>query len=491
MSASRSEIRLPVEEQRARTEMALALISTVFTVLGVALQIIESPSGQSLWTAVVGTARAPGTLLAAMAVVAVACLMASVWHAYSSTKRPSGRRGERLIGLLLAVCAVALLVQNQSHWLAVLLLAASLVAWLSGLLPVTGSDLPAHDYARLVGRRAEKLRVLRALAKNRRVFLLTGMGGVGKTALAHEVALALQDRWRFWLPRFECIVWSSAKLRQAGIQGVTDTGLSTYDLDSLLDDIIRQAHCAADYDLATKEKTHQVRDDLRERRVLVVVDNLDTIADAHMDQDPAETVLTFCHQVVALLGERSRLLITSRYALPPEQAESLDLLGLDRRATRRLALSEARRLGVGNVSGATRQAFDDMHHQTGGLPLMIKLLVGIAQYQPLEAALSEISSVRSPRIADTYDYVFSRAWHHLSPISRDILVALTVFAPETGGEYDMARKLGDWPPCLFQQAIGELETMSLLSIVGRAQAGTWLHLHQITHTYVSQVLQHD
>jgi hypothetical protein len=490
-----------MDKGRAKIEFWLTVISTLFTVLGV---LWQPQALGALWQTMLArlgagqAATPPVSPAAPLALLVLATLALASLVAYLNRRRAGGDASRSYAWLaapfLLVLLPLTYLVgrQRQPSWLLIPLAALGLIAWVYWILPRTSADLPAADYDVLVGRGPQLAHLFALLRGQRQVVLLTGIGGVGKTALAYEAVRRLRQPWRLWLPRFERVVWSSAKMVKFGPSGMAATERTGYDLNSLLNDLIRQTDAPISFDAVEQGKRDQVAAYLARRRILLVVDNLDTIADALLGTETAaqreRVFLTFCQLVIALLGVRCRLLITSRYRFAPTEAVTLDLPGLDAPATRRLAQREERRLAVVNIVNASPEELSELFRLTGGVPLMIKLVVGICQHQPVAVALASLSAVASRPVEEGYAYIFDTAWKLLSAAAQRTLIALTTYAPETGGEYRQAAQLLDEPAAAFADAVRELQQMSLVEAVGRGTAGTWLQLHQLTHTYVERVL---
>ena len=149
-------------------------------------------------------------------------------------------------------------------------------------------NLPAPTYNQFVMRARAYAEVVDGLQQRSAVVLITSLGGMGKTSLAREVAahcLAGDGS----LPTFEAVVWVSDKDRE----GATN-------LSMVLDEIARTLDYPGFTSLPFDDKRYEVEQLLRRQRVLLVIDNFETITDG------------------ALLGwllrlpEPSKALVTSR-----------------------------------------------------------------------------------------------------------------------------------------------------------------------------------
>jgi hypothetical protein len=109
---------------------------------------------------------------------------------------------------------------------------ASLHNWLKERQPMAPAPIVgprSNLLARtdFVGREKEKVRVLDALASRAAVVLIDGIGGIGKTALALDVAHLCLEASRGsthgQVPYFASFVWASAKDRQLRLEDLLDT----------------------------------------------------------------------------------------------------------------------------------------------------------------------------------------------------------------------------------------------------------------------------
>ncbi|HZF12892.1 MAG TPA: CHAT domain-containing protein, partial [Thermoanaerobaculia bacterium] len=191
---------------------------------------------------------------------------------------------------------------------------------------VREGDLPRAPAHGFVGRARELLTVQRLL-RNRRVLTLLGEGGQGKTALAVECA-----RWLLDLRRFERVAFAT-------VEDLPDARV-------LLDRLGRQlvpgySVAIAEGTGTEEEKLHRARLPvervLAERRVILVVDNLESVLPPQGQPAPAGL-----EEILALLAGLAqqgdtRLLLTSREAPPaPLDGVAIRLGPLSKREGRAL-----------------------------------------------------------------------------------------------------------------------------------------------------------
>jgi NB-ARC domain len=128
-------------------------------------------------------------------------------------------------------------------------------------------NLPAPTYNQFVMREQALAEVVDGLQQRSAVVLIVGLGGNGKTSFAREVAArCLQDDGD--APRFDAVVWVSDKDRPG-----------TTNLSIVLDEIARTLDYPGFTQFEHDEKRREVEQLLKRQRVLVILDNFETITD--------------------------------------------------------------------------------------------------------------------------------------------------------------------------------------------------------------------
>lgn len=125
--------------------------------------------------------------------------------------------------------------------------------------------LPAPTYCQFVMRQQAYTDVIDGLRQRPAVVL--SLGGMGKTRLAREVATQCLQIGND-APDFDAVVWVSDK-----------DWLGTTTLNTVLDEIARTLDYPGFTSLELEEKRREVEQLLRRQRVLLVVDNFETIND--------------------------------------------------------------------------------------------------------------------------------------------------------------------------------------------------------------------
>jgi tetratricopeptide (TPR) repeat protein len=225
-------------------------------------------------------------------------------------------------------------------------------------------NLPRPDYVSFVGRKNELKWLRERLSPSDRAWLIaiTGIGGVGKSALALDIAHEFCAKYDELPPdeRFDAIVWISAKIEVLTIQGHEPAVLPEALLRNLEDVYTAIARVLNREEItraSIEDQGYVVEKVLKEQKTLLVIDNLESVQD--------ERVRLFLRNLPA----PTKALITSRELL--DIADAWQLKGLSETEADLLIIEETnlRQVSLGSVQ--RRRIYD----LTSGLPLPIKLAV--------------------------------------------------------------------------------------------------------------------
>ena len=170
-------------------------------------------------------------------------------------------------------------------------------------------NLPQPDYGEFVGRKEELAqvhRILRPYPHSRHaVVTIDGIGGIGKSALALEVAHRyLRDYDR--LPeeeRFDAIIWTSAKASVLTADGIAPRQQITRTLDDIYTAIAVTLGREAITRARPEEQAARVTKALTQQRTLLIVDNLETVDDERVNAflrelpAPTKAMVTTRHRI--------------------------------------------------------------------------------------------------------------------------------------------------------------------------------------------------
>ncbi|MEP7189486.1 MAG: tetratricopeptide repeat protein, partial [Roseiflexaceae bacterium] len=226
-------------------------------------------------------------------------------------------------------------------------------------------NLPQRSYTRFVGRQAELKRLTQLLLPHPRsrhfVVTLDGIGGVGKSALALELAYRYRDGYATLAAdeRFEAIVWASAKRTLLTAGGIQQRAQSFNTLADLYREIATVLEQPAILQADAEGRRGLVERALTAQRTLLIVDNLETVDD--------EELLSFLREI----PDPTKVIVTTRHRI--DIAYTIRLNGMPAPDAQALMLVEAARKNVELPAEIT----GDLYRRTGGLPLAIVWSIGL------------------------------------------------------------------------------------------------------------------
>lgn len=349
--------------------------------------------------------------------------------------------------------------------------------------PPLVSQLPGKAYRELVGRDALVDEVMAALRDpiGKWMVAIDGMGGIGKTALAREVAdLCLAERL------FDVVVWEQASKEQF-VSGDRREGTGTLTFENALDAIARKLGALDVPRLKGAEKEARIQALLQAQQVLIVLDNLETAKESQTE---------IARRLRPLLNP-SKALLTSRHRFKGD-LYGTHLPGLDEDGALRFIRQEAEEKHINRVVQAASGELAEIATTTGGSPLALKLVVGQLGHLPLETVLGQLRNVQMPEDeSDESDYVrfykviFFPSWRLLSDDGKKLLISMAHFAPNVGGTYEAVKATSDLAGNLLSRIIDELWRLSFLE-VGESSTLKQVryYLHALTQYFIlSDIVQ--
>ena len=265
-----------------------------------------------------------------------------------------------------------------------------------------------HDDTGLHGRKNEKKELLKYLRKDRvSMAAVTAKGGLGKTALVLEVLrdLAVSDTAPDW---FDRIVYLSAKteeLTASGIEKLASPATSIEEARERLFDELREG----------EETIEEIIDRLGDRRVLVCLDNLETVlTNAQHEKEPGDEFRKFHLNLPASWT----LLVTSRVSV--EGANFVRALErLPKEGAIKMARIYMREQGLVGDS-FSQDDVEKMVDATDRNPLAIRLVIdSIGAGSNLSAAINNTKQ-------DVVRYSYRNLIDQLSGVARELLECLFI-----------------------------------------------------------------
>lgn len=278
------------------------------------------------------------------------------------------------------------------------------------------------------------------------VLALVGLGGVGKSALADAIVRRALTAFKF-----EGAIWVRHEGYPPQNRPLTLPEIISRLQSQLVEWVVHQEPRDQKSAAVSPQQAWEV---LKNRRLIVVIDNLDT-------QEDTPTVMEFLRQTAEptkfLVTSRSRLLLNSGiYHYPIDE--------LNYESAHRLLHDFSSKLGP-RQPAISREVSSQIYDRVGGHPLTLKLVANLLEPWPLSQILNDIASPEGKTAQEIYRPIFSSLWETLSPGGQAVLGALGRLPPE-GATASAIAAAADLPPPSFWGAVAELTNRSLLESRG-------------------------
>lgn len=349
-------------------------------------------------------------------------------------------------------------------------------------LPLPIRNLPSRPlHYPLVGRDAQLTAITDSLlgVNSAPVVVVTGLGGIGKTAIAYEAVRRVMQT-----QRFTALAWVSLKSEEfegTSIRARRDQVLS---VSALLHEIANQLALDLPPNVEPNILRLKVSAALKAGQTLVVVDNLETL-------DAARDTARLLYDMVSpsTSSQPSKVLITSREQLLGESyLYHIYLRGLPEPASLELLHREAEHRQALTLLTAPTTLTSRIHHTTGGMPLAIKLIVtqallGIA----LDTELDRLHGVTDEE--QLYRFLYFTIWQRLGLGAQKTLIAAAAFG--TSAQRSHLIRVSQSPTDAdFDTSVTELVLASLMDIEPAAEAARQRYsIHAMTRWFVNAPLK--
>jgi len=244
------------------------------------------------------------------------------------------------------------------------------------------------------------------------IITIDGIGGVGKTALIIEAAYrcleAIHDEGILGIPRFEAIIFTSAKEDYLLPTGITPR-IGT---ERTLRDIYRAISITLDDPTITQatpeEQLERVQKSLSKQSVLLIVDNLETI-------ENKDSIIGFLYD----LPRTVKSVITTREQTVIHAPIRLDCL------LKRDSLKLIQQQSIEKSVILTESEQEQLYTLTSGIPAVILYAVGrLACSDSLATVLEDLSS----KTGDVARFCFEKSFEELNgQFAQKLLMALSIF----------------------------------------------------------------
>ena len=299
--------------------------------------------------------------------------------------------------------------------------------------------------------------------------LIEGIGGIGKTALADALVRGAVDR-----AAFADFGWVTARRHTFRVDGVVvPMANAARTPDAVVEDLATQL---LDGPLPSPFSLEKVLDllqaKLRTLPHLIVIDNLETLADLEM-----------LLPILRRLADPTRFLLTSRerldgdafvypYPIPPlAQKDALVLVRHEAHARNLPTLVEA----------------DDadllpIYETVGGNPLALRLVVGQVHRHALHTVLDDLRAARGRSVEHLYTFIYRRAWETLNEDEQQLFLSMPL-VPESGADLDFLTAAGGLTTATLHDALETLVRLNLVDHRGGLRESRYT-IHSLTRTFL-------
>ena len=308
------------------------------------------------------------------------------------------------------------------------------------------NNIPVAEYeleGGFVGRRDDKRRIRRFLDSGyHRVVTISGAGGVGKTALVLNLVKEMAQQEK---PRFDGIVWVSAKETRLSYTGIEEIEPTLRNYEELLDAIITVMGVENAQGIGVKAKEGILEQILQNwEKILVVIDNLETIHDRR--------IIDFILDAPPQL----QILITSRRGLGQVERR-YELKQMKRKEAIRLFRKVAGEKGLSTLAKQDDEVIGRYVDKVSCFPLAIKWMIGqVALGRDINKVVAEVHEASS----DISRFSFEQIYRSLKPASKKVLGALSLL--EESPSVGVLQYIVDMERDNFEDAIRELTLVSLI-----------------------------
>lgn len=320
-------------------------------------------------------------------------------------------------------------------------------------------QLPAARYKQLFGIDTYLPQIEDFFQQRDHVSILSikGIGGIGKTSLAHYVTHSYIERGG----QVHSMIWVSAQQ-----QYLTEFGINGHKtkirLEQIFDEIAGKMGLSEVVRLPIPQKVQALAEELRAKPYLVVLDNLETVEDFRL-------VTPWLEQ----LANPTRFILTTRETIPGlTTIKQVEMNQLSAEASYALILATAEEKEVKLIDP------EPIYVLVGGNPLALILVVGLMHYLPLQQILN---GIRKGTRDNIYCFLYQHAWSVLSQSAKELL--LTIHRVNGQADWAWLEITTDLDEKALSETLQLLLDLSLIQ-VEQDNAEVVYSIHRLTSTFL-------
>lgn len=305
------------------------------------------------------------------------------------------------------------------------------------------------------------------------VVAVEGIGGIGKSSLADKLARDMVAKVAFadiaWVTARQQSFNLGGSIRQERPSSINAEGVTTLIFDQLWEDEAAPLALSFDERLALLERR------LKRAAHLIVVDNLETVADV-------EALLP----ILRRLANPSHFLLTSRSGLLGQAGiYHLPLREMSKDHAIQLVRQEAAEQNITSLAGAPEEELIPIFDTVGGNPLALRLVVGQLHVHTLDHVLWRLRAARGQPILNLYTYVFRNAWDSLGEEDRRVFLAMPLVT-EQGGDLEQVADVSGLPVDVTGDSLARLVARNLVEARGAFNQKHYT-IHSLTRTFLHEI----
>ncbi len=321
--------------------------------------------------------------------------------------------------------------------------------------------LPAPSYSHLFGVESLIQEVVEKLkTPHPRFVVLTGIGGIGKTAVADAVA-----RRAIHHNLFAHVIWLSAA---ADMINVSEGTMFQTVIQAMSQHLLPEDN----YEQNIAKQLTRLRFMLHQHPHLIIIDDLENL-------DENRPLLK---QLQSMIGV-GKCLLTARQHPPIEiEAAAISIPELSLKDAGLLLNHKAETAGVATFKQATEKDIEALYKVVGGHPLALRLIPRLVRMYPLSEILLGWKSVQPGHISTVYQSVYEGLWQSLLPAEKQLLRIMPLIS-QAGGTLAYLQTISGLPRDTLWPVLTRLIESCLIEPHGTLYEQRY-GVHRLTEQYI-------